>query len=247
MDYRLTDGYADPPGEADDHHTERLVRLPHGFLCYLAPANAPPVAPAPIGTRGHITYGSFNNLSKLTPAVVALWAKLLHITPNARLVLKSNALSSNYARERYLKLFADHGISPERIELRRRDPGATEHLNSYRDIDIALDTFPYHGTTTTCEALFMGVPVVTLAGQTHASRVGASLLNQIGATDLIAATPDDYVRVASQLAQDPDELARKRAALRSQLAASPLCNGKQFAADVEAAFREMWRTWCLDR
>jgi predicted O-linked N-acetylglucosamine transferase (SPINDLY family) len=247
MDYRLTDVHADPPGQAEDYHTETLFRLPHGFLCYQAPANAPPVAPSPVGTRGHFTYGSFNNLSKLTPAGVALWADLLHTTPNARLVLKSNALASAYARERYLKLFAEHGIGPEHIELRKRDPTVAEHLNSYCDIDIALDTFPYHGTATTCEALFMSVPVVTMAGQTHASRVGASLLNQIGATDLIASTPDDYVRIASRLAQDRDELAQRRTTLRGQMAASPLCDAKRFAVDVESACRDMWRRWCLNR
>lgn len=244
MNYRLTDEYADPSGQSDSYHTEKLFRLPQGFLCYLAPANAPPVAPTPVATRGYVTFGSFNNLSKVTPTVVALWADLLRTTPHSRLALKSHSLSSHYARKRTLQLFAENGIGPERIEFLKRDQTVTGHLNSYSEIDIALDTFPYNGTTTTCEALFMGVPVVTLAGQTHASRVGVSLLNQIGATDLIAATPQDYVRIASRLAQDPNALAQKRGSLRGQLTASPLCDARRFTDDVEHAYREMWGKWC---
>lgn len=247
MDYRLTDEVADPPGQSDACHTETLVRLPHGFLCYRAPADAPPVAELPRSRRGHITFGSFNNLSKVAPEVVSLWAELLQQTPGSRLVLKHNALSSRYAQERYVKLFADKGIGPDRIELRGRDQTVTQHLGAYNDIDIALDTFPYHGTTTTCEALFMGVPVVTLAGQAHATRVGVSLLGRIGAEDLVAQTRQDYVRLASRLAQDPDELARRRAGLREQMSSSTLCDGRRFAQDVEAAYREMWKKWCRCR
>jgi len=244
IDYRLTDAWADPPGQSDNYHTEELFRLPNGFLSYLPPANAPAVAPPPVTTEGHITFGSFNNLPKVTPAVVALWATLLHATPNARLALKNHSLSSRYARERYLQLFADNGIGPERIEFLERDPTLAAHLDSYSKIDIALDTFPYNGTTTTCEALYMGVPVVTLAGDLHANRVGASLLNQIGATELIAETPQDYVHIASRLAQDHEELLKKRAILRGQMTESPLCDGKGFVEDIESAYREMWTRWC---
>jgi len=244
IDYRLTDAWADPPGQSDNYHTEELYRLPNGFLSYLPPANAPAVALPPVTTAGHITYGSFNHLPKVTPAVVALWATLLHATPNTRLALKNHSLSSRYARERYLQLFADHGIGPERIEFLERDPTLAAHLDSYSKIDIALDTFPYNGTTTTCEALYMGVPVVTLTGDLHAGRVGASLLNQIGATELIAETSQDYVYKASRLAQDHDELIKIRATLRDQMTESPLCDGKGFAENIESAYREMWKKWC---
>jgi predicted O-linked N-acetylglucosamine transferase (SPINDLY family) len=244
IDYRLTDGWADPPGQSDDYHTEELFRLPSGFLSYLPPANAPAVATPPVLSKGCITFGSFNHLPKVTPDVVALWATLLHATPNARLALKNHSLSSRYARERYLRLFAEHGIGPERIELWGRDPSLAAHLDSYGKIDIALDTFPYNGTTTTCEALYMGVPVVTLAGGLHAGRVGASLLNQIGAADLIAETPQDYVHKAARLAQDHDALTEKRATLRGRMTASSLCDGKGFAENVESAYREMWKRWC---
>jgi len=244
IDYRLTDAWADPLGLSDDYYTEELFRLPKGFLSYLPPADAPAVAASPVTTAGHVTYGSFNHLPKITPAVVELWATLLHATPNARLVLKNNSLSSRYARERYLKLFADNGVGPERIEFLERAPTLAAHLDSYSKVDIALDTFPYNGTTTTCEALYMGVPVVTLTGDLHASRVGASLLNQIGATELIAETPQDYVNKASRLAQDHDELIRTRATLRDQITQSPLCDGKGFAVQLESAYREMWKRWC---
>lgn len=244
IDYRLTDAWADPPGLSDDYYTEELFRLPKGFLSYLPPADAPAVAASPVTTAGHVTYGSFNHLPKITQAVLELWAMLLHATPNARLVLKNNSLSSRYARERYLNLFADNGVNPERIEFLERAPTLAEHLGSYSKVDIALDTFPYNGTTTTCEALYMGVPVVTLTGGLHASRVGTSLLNQIGATELIAETPQDYVNKASRLAQDHDRLIKIRATLRDQMTQSPLCDGNGFAAQLESAYREMWKRWC---
>lgn len=247
VDYRLTDARADPPGRTERFHTEQLYRLTKGFLSYLPPANAPAVAASPVTTAGHITYGSFNNLPKVTPAVVALWARLLHATPNARLVLKSHSFSSRRARERYLRLFAEHDITAERIGLWERDPTLAAHLDSYSKIDIALDPFPYNGTTTTCEALYMGVPVVTLAGELHAGLVGASLLHQIGAEELVAQTPNDYVQVALRLAQNHDELKMRRNTLRDQMAASPLCDGKGFAATIESAYREMWTKWCLTK
>lgn len=244
IDYRLTDSWADPPGQSDVFHSEKLFRLPNGFLSYLPPANAPAVAPPPVTTQRHVTYGSFNHLPKITPAVVAAWATLLRATPGARLALKNHSSGSRHAREHCLQLFAENGVAPEQIVFMDRDPTLTAHLDSYGKIDIALDTFPYNGTTTTCEALYMGVPVVTLTGERHASRVGASLLSQVGATDLIAATPQEYVDRALRLAHDPDGLARRRAALRGQMVESPLCNGKRFAADIESAYREMWARWC---
>jgi len=161
--------------------------------------------------------------------------------------LKSHSLSSRHARHRYLQLFEDNGIAADRIELLERDPTLAGHLGTYNRIDIALDTFPYNGTTTTCEALYMGVPVVTLAGEAHAGRVGVSLLSQIGATDLIAATPGDYVSIATTLAGDPEGLATRRATLRSRLVDSPLSDNKRFAEDVESAYREVWRQWCAQR
>lgn len=142
------------------------------------------------------------------------------------------------------EMFSHHGIEPDRLELLGRIPGRAAHLDVYNRVDIALDTFPYNGTTTTCEALWMGVPVVTLEGNRHAGRVGVSLLTQVGLTDLIAKTQEDYVNIAVRLASELPKLASLRADLRQQMAASALCDGVQFTRDLEAAYREMWWKWC---
>ncbi len=244
VDYRLTDGWADPPGQTEKFHTEKLVRLPQGFLCYRPPADSPPVASLPATTRGHIAFGSFNNLQKMTPEVVALWAELLHAVPDSRLVLKNYSLGDPALRARQFQLFAECGIPADRLDLRGRNDTLAEHLASYGDIDVALDSFPYNGTTTTCEAMFMGVPVVTLAGDRHAARVSASLLTQVGLSNLIAETPNAYLRIATELAADLEILAQLRAELRQRMTASPLFDGKRFARDVEHAYRDMWRDWC---
>ncbi|WP_372521439.1 tetratricopeptide repeat protein [Sulfuricaulis sp.] len=245
IDYRLTDAWADPPEQTDSFHTEKLIRLPRGFLCYLPPSNPPPVTQPPVTIRGHVTYGSFNNLPKITPSVASLWASILRTVPDARLVLKNFSLSDLSIRKRYLQLFSEHGIAPDRLELQGRHDSMAEHLSSYGAIDIALDTFPYNGTTTTCEALLMGVPVVTLAGHLHAGRVGISLLTQLGLSHLIAETPEEYVRIASILAKNVEDLSRSRASLRERIMNSSLCDGKSFAREVESVYRSMWKKWCI--
>jgi protein O-GlcNAc transferase len=244
MDYRITDALADPPGAADRLHTERLVRLPRGFLCYEPPAEAPPVASLPALTSGRVTFGSFNNLLKVTPEVVALWGQVLRALPQARLVLKATLLSDNGVRRRYLDLFAAGGVGPDRIELREPVAGIAGHLAVYGEIDIALDPFPYNGTATTCEALWMGVPVVTLVGDRHASRVGSSLLHRLSLQHLAAATPEAYLEAAAALARDLAGLACLRAGLRERMLASSLCDEAGFAGDFGAALRQMWREWC---
>ena len=185
MDYRLTDAVADPDG-AEAFHSESLVRLPRCFLCYTPEARTPPVGSLPARRTGHVTFGSFNNLAKTTPEVVAVWSKVLNSVPDARILLKSRALHDASVRRRYLSLFAEYGIGKDRVELAERTGSKLAHLALYGRLDIALDPFPYNGTTTTCEAVWMGVPVVTLAGEAHAGRVGASLLSAIGAEGLIA-------------------------------------------------------------
>lgn len=246
MDYRMTDQWADPVNITDCYHTEELIRLPHGFLCYLPPQEAPPVLPLPAETSGHITFGSFNNLAKITSETVATWSSILHETPDSRLVLKNISFTDTPTQDHFLHMFSEHEVTPERLDLMPPLPSTEGHLGLYGQVDIALDTFPYNGTTTTCEALWMGIPVVTLAGTTHAGRVGVSLLSQIGLTEYIAATPEAYVRIATNLAEDREVLRRLRPALREQLAASPLCNGKDFARRVESAYRGMWKKWCTD-
>ncbi|HHQ14987.1 MAG TPA: tetratricopeptide repeat protein, partial [Chromatiales bacterium] len=162
MDYRITDAVADPPGETDRLHSETLLRLPTGFLCYQPGEPWPDVAAPPSARNGYISFGSFNALPKMTPAVIELWARLLQTVPDSRLVLKSAALADDTTRRRYLDAFSEHGISAQRLELLGLVPGRLAHLELYSKVDIALDTFPYNGTTTTCEALWMGVPVIAL-------------------------------------------------------------------------------------
>jgi predicted O-linked N-acetylglucosamine transferase (SPINDLY family) len=243
IDYRLVDGITDPPG-AEVHATERLVRIDGCFLCFRPPEDAPPVAPPPSAAGGPVTFGSFNNLAKLSPGSVRLWSRLLQAVPGSRLLLKSHTLADPAARESILGQFAAAGIGPDRLELAARIPGMHGHLGAYSRIDVAIDTFPYNGTTTTCDALWMGVPVVTLAGAVHAGRVGASLLTVVGHPEWVAASENDYVRIAADLAQDPARLATLRAGLRDQVARSRLCDGKAHAAALESAYRSMWRAWC---
>jgi predicted O-linked N-acetylglucosamine transferase (SPINDLY family) len=243
MDYRLTDVVADPPGQ-EAFHTEALIRLPQGFLCYKPPADAPPVVPPPGSANGHITFGSFNNLSKMNSAVIAAWAEILTRLPGAHLILKNKSLRDEPTCARYIEFFAERGVAPERVKLVGWLPASTDHLALYSQIDIALDTFPYNGTTTTCEALWMGVPVIALAGNRHAGLVGASLLTQIGLSDLLAQAPGDYVNLAVQLAGNPDKLAALRASLRERMTNSPLCDARTFVRHIEEAYREMWRRWC---
>ncbi|HEB86925.1 MAG TPA: tetratricopeptide repeat protein [Gammaproteobacteria bacterium] len=244
IDYRLTDAWADPPGITDDYHTETLIRLLNGFLCYQPGENAPPVTPSPARKCGHITFGSFNNLAKITPEVVSLWSSVLKTSPDSRLIVKNISLHDTATREHYLQLFKKHAIDPDRLDLLPPKFFSVEHLELYGKIDIGLDTFPYNGTTTTCEAFWMGVPVIALAGNIHAGRVGVSLLSQLGLTEFIAGSLQDYVRLATELAADRDRLSRIREALRERMAESALCNGEAFTHNVEDAYRDMWVKWC---
>ncbi|HYD66563.1 tetratricopeptide repeat protein [Azospirillum sp.] len=242
--YRITDAIADPVSVADALHTEMLVRLPHGFLCYAAPDNAGPVATSPMAANGFVTFGSFNNLSKVTPEVVRVWSRVLRRVPDSRLIVKSTPLADEATRQRYRELFAGHGIDPARVDLMGRISTQGGHLAAYGRIDVALDTFPYNGTTTTCEALWMGVPVVTWAGDRHAARVSASILARIGLPGLAACDEDGYVDLAAALAANPAKLAELRGTLRERMRASPLCDAPRFARIMEAAFRGLWRRWC---
>jgi protein O-GlcNAc transferase len=237
MDYRITDSHADPEGKSDQRATEKLIRLPHSFLCY----SAPPEAPPPKRDPGPITFGSFNNIAKLSPMIIQLWSKILQQTPGSKLILKNAGLSQPAARENLAKRFSENGIPPERLELLGYRADTAEHLALYNRIDITLDTFPYHGTATTCESLWMGVPVVTLAGEIHASRVGASLLNAVGLLNWIAHTPQEYVKIATSRAIENSTEARQK--LRQEMLASPLMDGESFAQEMETAYRDMWHRW----
>lgn len=247
MNYRFVDAWTDPSGESDNLSVEKLVRLPGGFLCYQPPADAPAVTPPPSLENGRITFGSFNNLAKVNAEVVALWARLLQAVPEAGLIVKYHWLSDGATRERYHGLFAAHGVKRERVELLKMAPSTTAHLGLYSRVDIALDTFPYNGTTTTCEALWMGVPVITLTGNRHSERVGTSLLTQVGLSGCIASSGEDYIARAAGLAGDRERLRELRATLRQKMAASALCNGGRITREIEEAYRAMWRSWCNEQ
>ena len=244
MDYRITDGFADPVGMTESLHSEQLVRLPEVFSCFSAPGACPEVTAPPIQSMGHATFGSFNNFAKLTPEVLALWARILRETPGSKLMLRLNSMDNQAAHEKVHTVFADLDIAAERLVLRDSTPSQQSHLERYHEIDIALDPFPYNGTTTNCDALWMGVPVVTLAGRTHASRVGVSQLSNLGLTELIARDPDEYVDIAVRLAKDTERLATLRAGLRARMSASPLMDAARLTQHLEAAYRRMWECWC---
>jgi predicted O-linked N-acetylglucosamine transferase (SPINDLY family) len=244
IDYRLTDASADPPGAADDLSSEELIRLPHGFLCYRPPEAAPEAARQGAPSIGAITFASFNDLAKLTSEVVALWSEILLAVPGSRLILKTVALADEASRERLGRMFTANGVAKERIDLKGRIPAVAGHLDLYNGVDIALDSFPYNGATTTCEALWMGVPVVSLAGDRHASRVGKSLLTNVGIPELIAETPKAYVELATGLANDPRRLGALHRELRQRMAGSPVTDERRFVSALEDAYRRMWRRWC---
>ncbi len=237
MDYRFTDALVEPEGE-DAFYVESLVRLPGCFLCYKPLPDAPEVAPLPALGTGYITFGSFNALPKVNEKVISLWAEVLRAVPQSRLFIKSSPLTDNSTAKRYYDLFESQGIGRDRVELIGHTTTQAEHMDLYKRLDIALDTFPYNGATTTCEALWMGVPVVALAGARH--RMGLSLLSTVGLEDWIAETPEKYVALAVKKASDLDGLAKLRSKLRDHLAISALCDGKSFAHKVEDAYRKMW-------
>jgi predicted O-linked N-acetylglucosamine transferase (SPINDLY family) len=241
MDLRFTDGLADPPGATERFHTEQLARLDPCFLAYTPPEGAP--EPAARDEASPITFGSFNAAAKLTPTTLDLWAKVLHAVPGSRLLVKAMALQSDDLR-RPLELALESRGLAGRFEVLGRVPDPRDHLRTYHRVDVALDTFPYHGTTTTCEALWMGVPVVSLVGTTHASRVGLSLLSAAGLSDLACASREAFVENARQLALDADRRAELRRSLRAQLGAGVLCDGPGLAKRFESAVRNAWRERC---
>jgi predicted O-linked N-acetylglucosamine transferase (SPINDLY family) len=239
MDFRLTDEHADPPGAADRCHTEKLIRLEGGFLCYGAPTDSPAVNELPALRIGHVTFGSFNNIAKITPEVVRTWAQILAALPGSRLSIKGRILVHETTRARLAEAFAATGIDPARVAMRGWIRRAEDPLAAYHDIDIALDTFPYNGATTTFESLWMGVPVVTMAGERHSGRVGASILSHLDRSQWITSDPDAYVAAALRLATDLSALADVRRTLRPALVASTLMDAPAFARKVEAVFARL--------
>jgi predicted O-linked N-acetylglucosamine transferase (SPINDLY family) len=242
VDYRLTDAIADPPGEPV-RHTEELVRMPYAF-CYAPPAFAPAVSPLPALASGRVTFGSLHNLAKLNGKILDLWCALLRALPQARLLLHRHPLRGG-ARDYFHKQLTSRGLSPDRFELHTAE-GRGAHLGHYAAIDIALDAFPWSGHTTACEALWMGVPVVTLYGDRYAGRMAASVLNNLAMRDWIAQTPEQFIDIACHRAGDMAALAELRATLRARMQAAPLCDGASFTRGLEETYRTLWRRWCAD-
>jgi protein O-GlcNAc transferase len=245
--FRITDGVTDPVGMTEDHYTERLLRLPEIFLCYGPATDAPEVGPLPAQTHGAITFGSFNNLSKINAAAIRTWAAVLKAVPGSRLLLKARPLADEAIRRRYLTLFQEYGVGADRIHMLPRTTTTPEHLACYHKVDIALDTFPYNGTTTTCEALWMGVPVITCWGDRHCARVGAAILGQVGLGRLAAEDEEGYVEVAVRLAGDLGDLTGLRGTLRQRMEESPLCDAHGFARRFEAGLETAWNRAVMGR
>jgi predicted O-linked N-acetylglucosamine transferase (SPINDLY family) len=243
MDWRLVTAATDPAG-AEQWHSERLYRLPRSLWCYRPPEVAGELkSETPARAAGPITFGSMNNIAKVSDAAIQAWSEILQRVPNARLVMTGLA---EEIRRQTLARFGREGVGEERLQLHGRlEAGAFHRMLG--GIDLALDTFPYAGTTTTCEALWQGVPVLTLRGETSVSRSGYALLKMLGLEELVAHNEAEYVRKAIELANDPDRLDALRAGMRSRMETSPLRDEAGFTKELEAAYRKMWTDWCREQ
>jgi len=241
IDYKITDAIAWDESDGTRYASEQPLRLPGGCHCYEAPAGCPGVAPPPMLVNGYVTFGSFASLAKVTPAMVGTWAAVLKEVPNSRMLLKARQLADRFIRDRMTSMFAAAGVSIDRLRFEPTVAETLDHLALYRDVDIVLDTFPYNGTTTLCEGLWMGVPVVTLKGDRPASRMGASLSHQIGLDSLVAHTHDKFVAIAKDLAADHSKLIDLRNSMRDRFAQSTLGNATSFTKELEDAYDHVIR------
>lgn len=244
IDYRIADNYTDPPGLTEQFYTEKLIRLPESLWCYMPDKDSPDVGQLPALRAGYITFGSFNNFIKVSPETISAWATILQAVPGSRLILKTFTLFDATTRQNIVDMFARRGISAERIVLMPWET-TPKHLESYNLVDIGLDTSPFNGGVTTCEAMWMGVPVITLAGTAYHSRVGASILSNIGLPELVAGTYDEYIKIAVQQAGDIENLRALRERMREMMAHSPLTDSKRFIDNLENAYRQIWQKWCM--
>jgi len=243
MDYRFVDAITDPEG-SENFCSETLLRLENCFICYKPPQSAPDVRALPCEKNNFITFGSFNNLAKMGLSVIRLWIDILKMNPQYRLLIKNPSLTDSNTRARYTEYFLSAGVHEKQIELMGHTSSRDAHLDLYNRVDIALDTFPYNGTTTSCEALWMGVPVITLKGDCHAARVSASLLKNVNLEELVAQTAEEYVSIASALAENKKHLHQLRSGLRERMMNSVLCDQKQFALNMEGAYKKIWEEKC---
>jgi protein O-GlcNAc transferase len=245
IDYRITDSLCDPEGVTDPYNTESLIRLSGTFWCYLPPENAPAVGQLPANSRdGRLTFTSVNNFTKVTPQTQHFWAQLLKAIPDSRLILQTTAMSSLHTQELVKARFAAVGVSPDRLDFRPWS-NFIQYMQLLTDSDMTLDPFPFNnGGTTTCHSLWMGAPVITLAGDRHASRMGLSLMTAIGLPEFVAQTPEEYVQIGVRFANDLPKLREIRRTMRDRLTASPLLDGATYTKNLEAAYRHVWKKWC---
>jgi protein O-GlcNAc transferase len=243
IQYLITDRYCDPEPEMDSFYSERLLRLPGAFFCYQPPENSPDVTDAPVLKNGYITFASFNTLAKIGTQVVKLWSDVLKAVPDARLNFQCRSLNDPPTRAHYEELFASHAIDVARIRFSAAQD-FDAYLADHADADIILDTFPWNGHTVSCHALWMGVPVIALAGDRHASRMGVSILANLGLDHCIADSEADYIAAAAELARNPGQLDALRQGLRNRMLESGLCDSRAFTRQLEAHYRSIWRHWC---
>lgn len=243
IDYRIVDNHTDPQGKAEPFLSETPLRMPDNYCCYNPLDDTPLNTDPPRLKNGYFTFGSFNNYAKLSAEITAIWVKVLHAIPDSKLVVKTKSLQDPVIRQTFLERFTSLGIDPARLDLGYFS-STEETMTHYNQIDIALDSYSYNGCTTTGQALWMGVPVVTLVGETHASRVGLSFLSTLELTRLIAYNPEKYVAICVELSNDIDYLKKLRVGMRARMQASPLMDAMTFTRHLEAAYRSQWKKWC---
>lgn len=240
MDYRVTDAWQDPPGQSEQFHRERLIRMPHSFWCYIADGDAPPVTPPPSEQAGTITFGSLNKLIKVNEVCARLWAGVLEAVPGSRLLL---AIASEQAADAIRARLAAAGLPADRLVLMPKAPSRREYLERFGQMDIALDPFPFNGITTTCDGLWMGVPCVSLTGPTTVSRAGRSILHAAGLGELSTTTPEAFVHTAAKLCRDRSRLREVRLGMRQRLLTSPLMDHVGFTRALESEYIRAWNEW----
>jgi len=244
MDYWICDETVNPPGQTDKFYSESLLRLPGCFICFKPPEDAPKPVDPPSIKNAYITFGSFNNYAKVSREMLKLWITILESVPDSRLLLKSACLGNQTQKRLVTDFFTSRGIQEKRLQLEGYESSRIKHMDMYSEVDIALDTHPYNGTATTCEAIWMGIPVITLAGNYHRSRVGKTLLECVDLGELVADSTDNYVRIATDLAKDTNKLSSYRSHLRKTVEQSTLTDAASFTASLESAYRSIWEEWC---
>ncbi len=242
IDYCLTDAFLDPP-DGNDDYVEQLLRLPHSVLCYTPPTHCPALGLLPYERNGLITFASFNASLKVNPYTIGLWAQVLKQVPDSRLLLKFDGTCEDVV-DRCQYGFSQAGVEPQRLCIMPREPSYWDHLDLYNQVDIGLDTYPFNGCVSTLESLWMGVPVISLAGDRYVSRMGATILNNCALEAFVAPGPEQFVAKAVALAGQPDALARIRTSMRPRILQSPLGDARTYAGQLEEAYLHMWQQWC---